>query len=202
MKLMDLIRRADSIPARLAVFPGTFNPPTCAHLALAEAALGRVEEVVFVLPRAFPHKGYEGATFEQRLRLLREAVSANPRFSVASSAGGLFIDIAREVRQHYPSPTELLFLCGRDAAERIVHWDYGEPGAFARMLQEFGLLVARRGDEYSPPAELASRIHPLPVGCEWDEVSATEVRVRLAAGKDWRHLVPAGIVPLVSEYYR
>lgn len=200
-EIMDLILRVDVLPARLAVFPGTFNPPTRAHLALAEAALREVDEVLFVLPRAFPHKEYEGASFSERLRLLSGALASHRRFSLAASEGGLFIDIARECRAHYPGSTDLLFLCGRDAAERIVNWDYGDPDALRRMLDEFGLLVARRQGDYDPPPDLRSRIHPLTVGPDWDEVSATAVRQRIAVGEPWHDLVPDTILGLVEEIY-
>src|ERR1039458_5080843 len=61
---MEFLRRSKDRPYRLGVLPGTFNPVTVAHLALAEAALTIVDEVVFVLPRQFPHKTYSGAAFE------------------------------------------------------------------------------------------------------------------------------------------
>jgi nicotinate-nucleotide adenylyltransferase len=198
---MDLIRRAKQMPARLAVFPGTYNPPTRAHLALAEAAFQAADEVLFVLPRAFPHKRYSGAGMEQRLDLLLQATSEQPSFSIGASEGGLFIDIARECREHYAAGTELLFLCGRDAAERFVTWDYGDPRALALMLKEFRLLVARRGSEYEPPPEVADRIVPLTLEPSWDEVSATTVRDRIAAGADWQHLVPSSIVKKVQAIY-
>lgn len=198
---MELIRRGPEPPAKLAIFPGAFNPPTRAHLALAESALDRVGEVLFVLPRHFPHKEFEKVGFPERLRLLEQALAPYPRFSLAASTGGLFIDIARESRKYYPPSTDLLFLCGRDAAERIVNWDYGEPQAFRRQLEEYQLLVARRGDDYHPPPDLAAFIHPLDTPAGWDDVSATEVRRRIAAGKPWRHLVPSPIAPLVERLY-
>ncbi|MEO8658676.1 MAG: adenylyltransferase/cytidyltransferase family protein [Bryobacteraceae bacterium] len=199
--VMDLIRRTKQMPARLAVFPGTYNPPTQAHLALAEAALQATEEVLFVLPRTFPHKPYSGASMEQRLDLLLQATSEQPLFSIGTSEGGLFIDIARECREHYPAGTELLFLCGRDAAERVVTWDYGDPQALPLMLNEFRLLVARRGSEYEPPPDVAERVVPLILELDWDEVSATTVRDRIAAGADWQHLVPSSIVAKVQAIY-
>ena len=55
---MEFFRRAAGRPNRLGILPGTFNPVTVAHLALAHAALRHVDEVVFVLPRVFPHKNY------------------------------------------------------------------------------------------------------------------------------------------------
>jgi hypothetical protein len=74
-------------------------------------------------------------------------------------------------------------LCGRDAAERIVHWDYGAPGAIEKMLEEFSLLVAARRGEYVPPPSLAHAIGRLELDGEFDHVSASEVRRRIAAGE-------------------
>ena len=157
-------------------------------MALARAALGEVDEVLFVLPRVFPHKAYQGASFEQRMAMLSRAVDGEPRFSIGSTDGGLFIEIAQECRVEYPRAA-LVFLCGRDAAERIVNWDYGRPGAFAGMLETFELLVAARSGDYQPPAEFASRIHPLHMDADYDDVSATEVRERIARRLPWEHLV-------------
>jgi len=184
---------------RLGIIPGTFNPPTVAHLALARAALAHVDEVIFVLPRVLPHKEFDDASFEQRMEMLHAATAGEPRFRVLPSRGGLFIEIARECRALQPD-AQLLILCGRDAAERIVNWDYGEPGAFARMLDEFELLVAARHGQYDPPPEFRSRIHPLPMpAC--DGVSATEVRRRIAASEPWEHLVPTAVAALAREIY-
>jgi len=197
--VIEFTRRADGIPRRLGILPGTFNPPTLAHLALAHAATAQVDEVLFVLPRLFPHKLYEGATFAERMEMLTAAAD-DSRFSVGSSDGGLFIEIARECLEAY-GEVELSFLCGRDAAERIVNWDYGDPAAFARMLDEFDLRVASRGGAYEPPEHLAPRIHALDMESGYDELSATEVRERIARGEPWQHLVPAVIVPMVQRIY-
>jgi nicotinate-nucleotide adenylyltransferase len=199
---MDFFRRAAGNPLSLGVFPGTFNPPTRAHLALARAALRRVEEVVFVLPRRFPHKTFERASFEDRLRLLDAALEAEPRFSTAATAGGLFIEIARECREAYGAGAELYFLCGRDAAERIVNWDYGRPGIIAEQLSEYRLLVAPRQGAYEPPVNLRDRIHPLAADSSLDEISATDVRARIRRGEPWEHLVPPPTVEIVREIYK
>ena len=198
--VIEFFRRAPGCPARLGILSGTFNPPTRAHLALAGAALGEVDEVLFVLPRVFPHKQYEGAPFAKRIAMLRAAVSGEPRFSIASTDGGLFIEIAEECRTEYPD-AHLIFLCGRDAAERIVNWNYGRPDAFAGMLEVFELLVAARGGEYSPPPEFAGRIRPLPLPESCEDISATEVRSRIAAGIEWEHLIPPQIAGMVRDIY-
>ena len=86
--LMEFFRRAPVTVQSLGILPGTFNPPTLAHIALAWAALARVDEVLFVLPRAFPHKTYDGAGLEERLAMLQAAVEDQPRYSVAASDQG------------------------------------------------------------------------------------------------------------------
>ena len=186
-------------PHKVGILAGSFNPPTVAHLELAQASIQRVDLVVCVVPRLFPHKEYSGATLEQRIDMLDAAGLTIPH-AIASTSQGLFIDIAREFREHYGTGTEMSFICGRDAAERILHWDYGRPGVVEEMLREFELLVAPRGGHFSPPEEYRNRIHGLQVsGCE--EVSSTEVRERIARAEPWEHLVPEGIREKVREIY-
>jgi len=177
------------------VLAGAFNPVTRAHLALAEAARGAVDEIVCVVPRIYPHKHFHGASLEDRIDMLT-LVGGIDRVEVTE--GGLFIDIARELRR---GDVEIFFICGRDAAERIIHWDYGEPGAIERMLEEFSLLVAERGGMYEAPAHLRHRVHPLALEQELSEVSSTEVRRRVAAGEPWEHLVPEAITAHVRRIY-
>src|SRR6202034_3286643 len=143
---------------------------------------------------------YSGATMEQRVEMLDAAGLAIPH-AIASTSQGLFIDIARELREHFGPDTQFSFVCGRDAAERILGWDYGRTGVVEEMLAEFELLVAPRGGHFSPPAEYRHRIHTLPLGSEHEAVSSTEVRERIARGEPWEHLVPEGIRERVREIY-
>jgi len=193
-------RRSTKTPRKLGILAGSFNPPTVAHLELANAAGFHVDEVLCVVPRVFPHKDYAGATLEQRIELLESAGLTVPH-SVAATEKGLFIDIARECREHYASRTRLYFLCGRDAAERVLNWDYGRPGVVEEMLREFELLVAPRGGDLRPPPELRRRIHLLELRGDHDHVSSTEVRERIARGAPWEHLVPERIAERVREIY-
>jgi nicotinate-nucleotide adenylyltransferase len=198
---MEFIRRAAGSPRRLGILAGTFNPVTIAHLGLADAARAVCDEVLFVLPRVFPHKQFSGASFEERIGLLDTALHGSSRHSLAVANRGLFVEIAAECRAAYGLGVRLSFLCGRDAAERIAGWEYGYPGAFAAMLREFDLLVARRNGEYLPPAELSSGIESLHLPQELDLVSATEVRERIARGHAWEHLVPPAIRQRVVQIY-
>jgi nicotinate-nucleotide adenylyltransferase len=193
-------RRLPSKPRKLGILAGSFNPPTIAHLELANAAGTNVDEVLCVVPRALPHKEYFGATMEQRVEMLLLSELAVPH-SIASSDKGLFIDIARECRAHYDSDTRLYVICGRDAAERILTWDYGRVGVVEELLNEVELLVAPRGGHFQAPPEVQHRIHSLDLGGEHDAVSSSEVRARIARDDPWEHLVPPAIVELVREIY-
>lgn len=198
---MEWMRRGTGDSGTVALFPGAWNPPTRAHVAIARAALSHAGEVVFVLPRAFPHKPFAGPGLERRLRWLESLAALDPRFSVAVSEDGLFIGIAREFRALDPRKRVLL-LCGGDAAERIVNWRYDEPDTIAAQLKEYELLVAPRPVDYAPPPELSARVHPLTLDERFRWISSTEARDRIRKGEDARGLLPPEIWDDVIRCYR
>ena len=180
---------------RIGVIAGAFNPVTIAHTGLAEAALARVDEIVFAIPRTFPHKEFEGASLEHRLEMVRAC-----GYRVETTEGGLYVEIASEIQAANPS-SDIYVACGRDAAERILNWNYDSPEALARMFQEFRLLVAHRGGAYQAPEHLRDRIQAIDLAEHLDQVSSSEVRRRIAAGERWEHLVPKAIVEMVRRIY-
>jgi nicotinate-nucleotide adenylyltransferase len=198
---LEFLHRAGTDPHSVAVFPGAWNPPTVAHLEIARAARMQADEVIWVLPRKFPHKGFEGAGFEARARMLKALVESEPGFSAALSEGGLYAEIAEETREFFREDTGIALVCGRDAAERIATWDYGVPGVFDELLRRHRLWVAARQGEYEPPGRHCERIVRLPMEPYWDEVSSSEVRRRMAGGEDWRKLVPAAIAAMVQDIF-
>jgi nicotinic acid mononucleotide adenylyltransferase len=189
---MEFLHRANPQAARIALLPGAWNPPTLAHIALATAALGWAEDAVLVLPRAFPHKEFEGPGPDRRAAWLAACARA-AGLSAALSDGGLFIDIARECRAS-TGAAGIFLVCGCDAAERIVGWDYGPGDSIDRQLEEYELLVAPRPHGFAPPSALAPLIHSLDLAGDWNDVSSTEVRERIRRGAAWTHLVPAEIL--------
>jgi nicotinic acid mononucleotide adenylyltransferase len=200
---LEFIYRAtpnrDSDPGRVAVFPGAWNPPTQAHVEISRAARAQADEAIWVMPRAFPHKGFEGASFEARLRML-EMLAKEEGFSAAVSDGGLYAEIAAEAEDFFKGTPEIVLVCGRDAAERMATWDYGAPGVFNELLRRHRLLVASRNGEYRG-GDRGDRIAQLAMGRDWSEVSSSEVRRRIANGGDWRGLVPPALAAMVKDLY-
>ncbi len=186
---------------RIGILPAAFNPLTRAHLALVDAAEAqyRLDQAVLLLPTEFPHKPYVGASFQDRIAMLEEALASRPQRAIAASEEGLFFRIAGAFRQVCGPGVELFLLCGRDAAERIAGWDYGEGPSFSRQLEEFQMLVASRQGAFRVPAEYRERMHPVELPASLDQVSASSVRKAIREGGPWEHLVPPAVARRIRE---
>lgn len=189
---MEFVLRRKPARNRLAVFPGAFNPPTRAHEAMALAALAHAEEVVLALSTRMPHKTMDPAEAERRLGWMRLLAEADSRISVALCDAGLFIDMAREARSA-TGAEQVSIVCGRDAAERAISWDYGGAPGFVEQLTEFTLLVAPRLGKVEICPTLAGRIERLDLDEQFQLLSSTEARQCIEAGERWEELIPARI---------
>jgi phosphopantetheine adenylyltransferase len=82
---------------RVGAFPGTFNPPTVAHLAIAEAAyaqhdLDRVDLIVSRQPIDKEHVAVP--TLDDRLTVLEDVARRRPWLAVVVSEHRLLVDLA------------------------------------------------------------------------------------------------------------
>lgn len=199
---MDLVRRGAPDARRVAILPAAWNPPTQAHLALAEAALAFAGEVLLALPRIFPHKEFEHAGFDLRLEWLQRIVARRSRLGVAVTEGGLFLEIARALRAADPRVERIYIVCGYDAATRFLAWPYGQGPSAIEQLREFSLLVAPRDAPFVVPDPLTDSIHLLNLNPAMQSISSSDVRRRIVQGEPWTHLVPAEIVEDARKIYR
>jgi nicotinic acid mononucleotide adenylyltransferase len=175
----------------VAFYSGAFCPPTVAHEAVARAAEREADAVVFVLPEEFPHKEYGAVRLEARAEMLL----AMGEWGVAVSRKGLYFDIAAEMAEALPG-REIFIVVGEDAARRIVEWDYGDGGEYLREhLGRWRLLAVRRGARW----EGVEGMRWLDIGPEYAGVSSSEVRRRLAAGEEWRAMVPESLWGFVER---
>jgi nicotinate (nicotinamide) nucleotide adenylyltransferase len=191
---------------RLGVLGGAYNPITLAHLGMADAVVQafQLHEMLFVLPQVPPHKTIFGATLEQRLAMMQLAVADRPYATVGLSTHGLFMDIYQGLLAVYPPQPEVFFVTGRDAAERILTWDYDDAAAaLQRMFTSFQLVVCDREGVFRLPdnpllTPYAPRIHRCALPASYNAISSTEVRQRCQQGLPIEHLVP----PAVAAYIR
>jgi hypothetical protein len=83
----------------IGIYPGTFNPPTVAHLAVAEAAwrqggLGRLDLVVSLSPLGKSDPGGVGPALPDRLAVLEAIASSRPWLAVRTSESQLIAELA------------------------------------------------------------------------------------------------------------
>jgi len=209
---LDLIARAQAaVPAisgRLGVLGGGYNPITRAHLLLARGAVEQfnLHEVIFVLSKILPHKPLFGASIEQRLEMMRLGIADAPYISLGFCTHGLFLDICTALKNVYPQDTELYFITGRDAAERLLSWPYSDPAqAMEQMFDAFQLLVCSRHGKLTLPEnpmiqKYSCRIHTLRLPENLDHISSTRVRQRIGAGQPVKELVPAAVADFIRKH--
>jgi len=199
---MELLRRGAGGARQVALLPGAWNPPTRAHLALAEAARAYAPEVLLALPAALPHKEFERPDCETRLRWLLKLSESREWVGVAAGGSGLFIEMARGLKAAAPGVDHVYIACGSDAAQRFLDWDYGQAPGVEEQLREFTLLVAPRGYPFIPPVRLGDAVRSLPLDERWQSLSSTDLRRRIQRGEIWEHLAPEEITVAIGRVYR
>lgn len=183
---------------RIGVFGGTFDPPHIGHLIVAgdvHARLG-LDRVLFVPSAVPPHKiARVRASADLRARMVRAATGGDPRFEVDElelrrDGPSYTVDTLRELRDRFRG-AELFFLIGMDALRDFPTWR--APDEILRMAQL--AVLARAGDEELP--EVGSGTVLVPV--TRIDLSATEIRRRIAAGESIRHLVSEPVREIIAR---
>jgi nicotinate-nucleotide adenylyltransferase len=165
-----------------------------------------LHEVLFLLPEVPPHKTIFGASLEQRLEMMHLAVEERPYAAVGLSTHGLFLDMYQGLLGVYPPHTDVFFLTGRDAAERILTWKYDDAAAALRqMFTAFQLIVCDRDGPFHLPDDpllvpYRQRLHCCTLPPGFNHVSATEVRQRCLQGLPLDDLVPPGVARYIGEH--
>jgi nicotinamide-nucleotide adenylyltransferase len=183
---------------RVGLLPGSFNPPTNAHVALAAAgrAAGLACVYYVLAERTVDKEQVTGIPLADRLALL-----ARLGDGVASVERGLYVEIARAMGAALPG-AELVFLVGHDKIVQIFDPKYYQDrgAALDELFALASFLVAPRGDaDQDELAELlarpenqrwAERVEPLRLDPRHRDASAT--RVRRGQSRD--------VPPPVAEY--
>lgn len=196
-------------------FFGAFNPPTVAHIQLAEFALretGR-ERVIFIPSKAAYIRDEQGKDFAytdgQRLRMLQTAAEKRPWMEVTSwEMAQLRQPRTYETLCHLRSEgIQAALLLGSDKLPELEHgWKHVE-----EIAKEFGIVcMSRGGDECRRMIQendylrsLASYITALDTPEATRSISSTAVRRRVAEMKrlqtEIAAMVPGELLPLLLQ---
>ncbi len=187
---------------RAGILGGTFDPVHRGHLEIARRAMDEaaLDQVIFI-PAAQPRlkSGDPAASPQQRLAMLRLAVDGTAGFQVSDmelrrSGPTLTVETLRELRRELGGGAELFFILGLDVLARFHQWV--EPERVTELARL--LAVTRPGysgfdwpDFYARNPYAAGRVDCLDSTAI--DVSASELRGRIAAGASVRGLLPEGV---------
>jgi nicotinate-nucleotide adenylyltransferase len=195
----------------LALFGGTFDPIHIGHLSVAWEASELLDAEVRLMPASVPpHRSAPTATAEQRVEMLRAALRGQSRLTLDTreldrSGPSYTIDTLEEFRKEF-GDRPLVLLLGADAFAGLRSWQrwrdlfdvahigvINRPGVDTFLSVELERAVAslRTDDPSVVRSQPAGRVIELTVTPL--EISATRIRELLAAGRDPRYLLPAGL---------
>jgi nicotinic acid mononucleotide adenylyltransferase len=200
-------------PASVSLLPGSFDPLTIAHAAMAEAALAHADLVALLYSvRTLPKgEGAPGALLEEmeRLAWLERFREGRDRMVIAVSSHGLLADQVRAAADRFPG-SALSVVIGSDKLLQLLDpvWYEDRDAALEPMFGRATVLIAvRDGDEDAVTTALGApenarwrhRIERLEVPPSVAAVSSSEVRERLRRGEDVGPLVPEEVRALLAQ---
>jgi nicotinate-nucleotide adenylyltransferase len=193
--------------AAVGILGGTFNPPHIGHLVLAAEARSQLglDRVLLVPVAAPPHKEIAvDPGPDARLAMCRLAARGEEGLEVSTvelDRGGASytVDTLKDIGTRSPQDV-LTFLVGGDMAQSLPTWR--EPETVLALAQ---LGVAEREDIRR--RDIRAALAPLVGGDRvrfFDmpriDVSSSDVRRRVAAGRPIRHLVPDAVAQYIGEH--
>lgn len=194
-------RRDGSVPTKVGIMGGTFDPIHHGHLVAASevAHLFGLDEVVFV-PTGQPwQKDLDKVTpSEDRYLMTVIATAENPQFRVdrveIDRSGPTYtLDTLREMRSVYGPDVELYFITGADALGAILSWHNVDE------LFDLAHFVGcnRPGHHLSDTGLPEGKVSLVEVPAL--AISSTECRERVRKGEPIWYLVPDGIVRYINK---
>ncbi len=185
------------------VFPGSFNPPTNAHLALMSQArqyarshllsADEKNQAIHLYAALSKHivdkETVVRPSLLDRIMLLDTVLRHHLRHTgIMLLNRGLYVEQAQGIRTDFPKVTKLYFLIGFDKIVQILdpHYYKDRDAALRELFALAELLVAPRGNAgqeqfnslLNKPENLqfAGYIHPLPFSASYRDFSSTRIR--------------------------
>ena len=205
---------------RIGLFGGTFNPVHIGHLRCAEEIREQfgLNRVIFVPAFLPPHKKQPIVSPDQRCEMVRLAIARNPCFELSDielqreGNSYSYDTIAHFYKQEAPDG-ELFFIIGSDAFHEIHTWrkypDFFEQCSFI-VMNRAGLAAPspfnlpgstarsfEKLDEHSYTHCSGTQLHFGRVSAL--DISSTDIRTRISAGRSISYLVTASVERYILE---
>ncbi|MDQ2868945.1 MAG: nicotinate-nucleotide adenylyltransferase [Verrucomicrobiota bacterium] len=178
---------------RIGIYGGTFDPVHHAHLILARDALEKfeLEKIIFVPAAVSPFREAPSASADIRWQILQTAIAGEPCFEandceLRRPPPSYTIDTVLELGAQH-SDAEFFFLIGDDNLPALPRWH-----RYMELRELVTFVVLARATE--PSAHDYLRVE------RRLEISATEIRARVAAGRSIRYLVPEEVEKIIRAH--
>jgi nicotinate-nucleotide adenylyltransferase len=191
----------------LGIAGGTFDPIHLGHLAAARAAHAALalDRVRFIPSARPPHRpDSPGASGYHRLEMVRLAVAKTPGWEVselelAREGPSYTYDTLTTIGGEGLSPLQIFFITGADAFAEVATW-YRYPEIF--NLANF-VVIARPGTALGSlrarlPEDTA-RDNVILLEADTPDISATDIRSRIARGESINGLVPPAVAAYIQK---
>jgi nicotinate-nucleotide adenylyltransferase len=174
----------------IGVLGGTFDPVHNAHLAMAGAALEhlRLERILWMPTGSPKYRAPARTPAHHRVAMLRIALAGEPRYAIderelGPSHSGYTVDTLKSLGGH---PVLIL---GADQYAKLETWHrWREVLELARIA-----VCARPGSEFRNGRATLVPMAPL-------DISASDIRARLARGEDVSTLLPPGVLDYIRQH--
>lgn len=184
---------------RIGLLGGSFDPPHVGHLLIAQDAFEALalDRLLVVPAGTQPLKQGQQTPAADRLAMTRACFADLPGIAVDPvevERGGLsfMVDTVEDVQRRHPA-ARLHLLVGDDVLPTLPRWR--EP---ARLLAMVELVVLTRGEASTTlPAGVHATVQRLPT--RRVDVSSTEIRARVRAGRSLRGFVPDAVAAYIAS---
>ena len=179
---------------KLGFYGGTFDPIHHGHLILAREAVETLGlDRLFFIPNAVsPHKTtLLPAPAQLRSEMIRAAIENEPRFDMddlelTRSGISYTIDTLLTLRERFGPKAMFFYLIGEDNVPSLATWRRIDE---LRHMATFVVLCRSEHPTPLPYVTLQRRV----------DISATEIRKRIANGQSIRYLVPDKVHDIIIQ---
>lgn len=195
---------------KIALFGGSFDPIHLGHLAMAVDVIEKCQfDTLYLCPaNKNPLKPHSpSASGQERLQMVKEAIKGICRLEVLDlelnrASPSYTIDTLLQLKELHNQggrQVKLYLLLGEDSAAAFYRWHQPQ-----EIIQLASLVVGCRSIERNDllagvPEEFKALLEKAFVKTRFFEVSSSEIRGRIAAGKVVHHLLPYRVAQYIHS---